>query len=355
MNKLSFTKKLSAKQLALFSKSLHDFLNAGLLISNALIIISENQRNKAFKRQLMEIANHINQGNKISKSFAQSHSFFPTLYIEMIKMGETSGKLTEVLEHLYHYYSEQSKIKNKVLQSISYPCIIFIVTCFVMIFLFTQVVPVFIETLVGMGGEIPPITQLILSIYTFFQQFGFGIFIFIVLAIICTKYLKKIPNFSLVLDRFKLRLPVIGRLLFLVDAIRFTKSIKMLMDAGISLQSSLDVVQCVLKNSYFTSKIKAFKINLRNGFGITQSLSCLDFFPNDFLSIIKTGESLGELDNAFYSLSNLYEQELEHRLSILSRLIEPTIIILAGLIIATIVISVMLPLYQMYEGYINIL
>ena len=347
---LSSIKKVSIKDIAIFCKQFSVVITAGISVMRGLEIVKEQTENPKMKATLEEVFNDVQKGKSLSGAMAK-HTVFPTMLISMVEVGEASGTLDKILERMADYYDKEYKLNQKVRQALTYPVIVSIFAVLVVIFLIMKVIPIFVGMLTSNGDNTLPLpTRIILGVNYGFTHWWWFILFIIASIIFGFKSARKNSSFNNKLDRFKLNMPIFGKINRKIITSRFARTFGILMGSGVPLFESLLICSRVVGNSVVSEALDSTREEIKRGSGIGDTLGKKKIFPVMLTQMIKIGEESGSLDNVLGKTAEFYDSEVETATNQLATLIEPIIIVILGFVVAFIIISIMLPMLQVYNS-----
>ena len=343
-----FKKKVKAEDLVVFSKQFATMVKAGLPILNVLEMLRDQVENPAMAEVVEDIRKSLEGGVSLSKSFEKYPDLFDNVYINMIKAGESSGKLDIFLLKIVDALEKREKIKKKIKGALMYPSIMFTVAMVVSAFMLVKVVPVFANMYDGMGIALPKPTAVILGMSDFLRGTGgLVMLISIISFVVAFKYLTT-KNAAI---RYKwhkqvLKLPVFGDLILKSLIARISLILGNLSAAGVNLLESLDIAKSVSNNVVVTEAIDNVKKGVFSGETLTKLFLKEPLFPPTFSQLISVGEQTGQLDEMFNSVAMYYEEEFDGAVDNMSSLIEPIMIVFMGLMIGGLMIAMYSPIFN---------
>ena len=335
------------KKQALFN-DLHLLFHAGLDMKRVLELIVSEQKNKRDKELLNRIYEKVISGISLSEAFSQERDF-SEYEVFSIKIGEESGRLSDVLFHLKNYYQKRIEQKRIVSSALMYPITTLLVAFSVVVVMIAFVVPTFAETFKTFGAKLPPLTQWLID---FSENFLLYTIIFtssIGGLIITYQFVKKEDQVRKWKDNLLLRLPFTGHIYHLAKLTQFCENMKLLIGAKTSLIESLDLTGKMLTFYPIQSAIKQISLDITNGKTLNSSLSQFKIFPSRMTYLISVGEEVNQLENIFNQLSLLYGNELEHKSKTLGSVIGPFLLIFVAVIVGFIVAALYLPMFSLSE------
>lgn len=341
--------KLSDKELLLFTRKLSAMLGAGLAVVPALEMLRDQAESKSLKNLLSEIVNDVNAGIPISTSLAKYPETFDSIYINLIKAGESSGSLDGFLKKICSNMEKRIKIVKQLKSALTYPVILLTVAVLVIGVMLTFVVPVFAEMYAGSGATLPAPTQIIMSISTFIRSFAFLLIIIILVSVyVFFKWrMGTNINFKSLVHKNLLKLPVFGELISNSTIARFSNVLSNLVSSGVSLLEALEIAKESISNEYIKEGVEILKRNIFSGKSFEEVLKNDPRFPATFKSFVSVGERTGKLNDMLLSISTFYEDEFDGSVDKLSQLLEPVMILFLGVTIGFILIAMYMPIFNM--------
>jgi type IV pilus assembly protein PilC len=343
-----FLDRIKTKDLAILCRQFYTMLDAGVSITNCLNILSNEIPNKKLRDILSKIEDDVKKGELLSESMAKHNKVFPQLLISMVESGEVSGNIDEMMLRMSVHFEKENKINNKIKSAMTYPAILSVIAIAAVVFIMTFVMPTFIEMFEGEGIELPLITRIMLGTSRFLSNNLFLILISIIIIVLIFNIYKKSSSGILRISYLKLKLPIIGTLNKKIIVSRFTRTLSTLIASGVSLVHALPIVAGVLENKVAEDAILKVRERVVRGDGLSSPIRENDIFPKMLSSMIKIGEESGSLDDILNKTADFYDDEVEQSIQTTTALIEPLLIVVMGIVIGGIVISIMLPMFDMY-------
>ena len=345
-----FKKKIKIKDLAVFCRQLSIVLQAGLPLVNALDVLKEQIGNETLKEVLNEVYNNIQKGVSLSASMKQFGSFaFPDLLINMVEAGEVSGQLDRVFERMAEHFEKEYKLVHKIKQSITYPIIVCIVAVLVVFVLMVFVIPQFTDILKGMGADLPLYTTIMVAVSDFMAKYWFFILGGMIFLVFSVRSYYRSPSGRRMFSATAMKIPVVRDVARNIVTARFTRTLSTLIASGVLLIQALEVVKKVLGNVIIMERFDKLIDDVKKGKGLTQSIIEVDYFQPLVISMVRIGEESGQLDFALEKSADFFDQELETSMQQLTTMIEPAIIIVLAIVVGFILISVLFPMFTIYE------
>ncbi len=334
------------KDVAIFSRQLATMIGAGLPIVQALVILERQTQKKKFKDILREIRTELESGSPFSDALSK-HKVFTRLFINLVRAGETSGTLDNVLDRLAIFLEKDLELRGKIKSAMTYPVIVFVFAIGVTYFLLTGIVPQFASILTSLGSQLPVITRFLIVVSNFLQH-DILIIIGVALAFfVAYRYYYATYDGRRVIDRIKLRLPVFGNLIKKTAIAHFAQTFALLVASGVNIIESIDITKGTAGNVVVEDILEETKDTIQVGEPISSTLLRYpQVFPPMVGSMVAIGEETGALDTMLSKVSDFYEREVDEAVSGLTAAIEPLMIIFLGAIVGLIVAGMFLPLFQ---------
>lgn len=339
------TGKYGLKQLVLFTQKLYNLINSRVELLSALRLLEKNSDNQAEKTLLAEIIRDIKDGVPFSACLARYPQYFPRLYINIVRTGESTGKLKDALMQLLEHLRRLQDLKLKVKQALAYPIFMSLVGAGTIFVMLTFVLPRLAGMFDDFQAKLPLPTLILLKISNFLQSYWWGIIILIALVVFALK-LKPAGKES-IFNRLKYHLPVVKEIVYKQSVANFSQSLSLLLKSGVNLLSALADAGPVIGNPVYISQLEQVRKDIGEGVPFSAALEKFKIFSDFFVQMIRVGEEGGRLDSVLADIAESYEKEIEADLKIVSSLIEPAIILVLGLIIGMMVIAMLLPIFNM--------
>ena len=343
-----FKKKITPQDTVVFSKQFATMVKAGLPILGTLQMLRDQTEHPTMKEIIEDIRRSLEGGVTLSKCFAKYPKTFDNIYVNLIKAGEASGKLDLFLLKLVDSLEKKEAIKKKIKGALMYPTVMFVVAISVMVFMLTNVVPVFAEMYSGMGVALPTPTAVILQASDFMRGTG-GKMLFLILAISFAifKYTTtKIEKIKYMWHGRVLKLPIFGPMILKSLLARIALVMGNLSAAGVNLLESLEIAKSVSTNVVVTEALENVKKGVFSGDTLTKLFLKEPIFPPTFSQLISVGEQTGSLDEMFTSVASYYEEEFDTAVENMSTLIEPIMIVFMGSMIGGLMIAMYSPIFN---------
>ena len=351
-NKISFSfnRKVKLKDIAIFCRQFYVMLDSGLSIGKALNILIEQGEKPKIREALIGVNGDLKRGETLANSMRKRKDVFPNLLTSMIDAGERSGNLDIILKRMAEYYEKETKIRGKIKSAMIYPIVLGVVAIIAITFILTFVMPTFVQMFEENNVDLPMSTKMVLETSKVLGKYGIIIFLILVTAIILLgKYLKSEEG-QYKLSIINLKIPVIKKLTQKIIVSRFTRTMGIVSSSGMSLVTSLEIVASVVGNKIAEKELLKVKEKVLKGEGLGDSIMKIKIFPPMLASMVKVGEEAGSLDSILDKTADFYDDELEREIQTATALIEPAMIVVMGIIIGFLLISILTPMFKMYNS-----
>jgi general secretion pathway protein F len=344
-----FKPRLSTLELATITRQLATLVNSAMPIEESLLAIAEQQQKRKIKNVLLAIRSKILEGFNLHSSLEEFPEIFPDMYRATVAAGEHSGYLDKVLLKLAEHTETRMKNAQKVQQAMIYPVILTVVSLCILGFLLGSVVPDIISVFSSSGQSLPTITKLIVSISDGIQKYWHFIILFILGSIFLIRKLLQNPKIKKIWHMLIIKMPVIGRFSLVANAEKFSGTLSLLVQSGVPLVDAIDISAHVISNNVIKEAVVNSTKSVREGTSLHKALAKAKFFPPLMIHMVACGEATGELDNMLAKVSESQNQELEASINILLTLLEPLMLIFMGGMVMTIVLAILLPIFNMND------
>jgi type II secretory pathway component PulF len=338
--------KVSPWDLAQFTRQLSDLLGAGLTLYNALLTLEEQVENRHLKEISNDLAKQIRGGISFSVALGNYPNVFSTLYVNMVKMGEKSGALEEILDNLADFSEREDEIRKKVRNAMAYPALMSIVGIVTIIVLTVLVIPQLIVMFEEMGQVLPLPTRIMIAVSDFLTAYGWIIIAVVVLLAVGIRRQGVGLKGKIFVDKVKLGLPIFGNMLRKVELARFGRGLGILLKSGVPIIQSLEVMEKTLRNYHYRNEIHVIREGVSQGRRLGTCLKQSPYFSAFVANTVSIGEESGMLDLSLYKIAGSFEREVDQSVKLVTSLLEPVMILVIGGIIGFLVISMMLPIFQ---------
>ncbi len=343
--------KMKKSKLIFYLSQLSAYLKSGIALAEAVKIIENQAKNTNEKKAWRAVYYDLSMGDVLSSALEKRKEVFPKLLINMIKTAEMTGNLTETLDDMVEYYTESEQTKKQMKSAMMYPTVVTLFAVAVVTFILMWVVPQFVAIYADMDSELPTITKIVIAISDFIKSYLIIIIvIFIVLVLILSYMYKNVKSFRRSLQQFAMNLPVFGNIIIYNEVTVFTKTFANLINHNVFITDTIDVLSKITDNEIYKRLIFETSRNLTKGESISKAFEGHWAFPDIAYQMLITGEKTGRLGPMMEKVSDYYQEQHRNIINQMKSLIEPALIVSLALIVGGILLSVIIPMFAMYDN-----
>jgi type IV pilus assembly protein PilC len=339
--------KVSAKELAIFTRQFSVMIDAGLPLVQCLEILSGQQENKAFAKVLAGVRRTVEGGSTLANALRQYPKVFDDLYTNMVEAGETGGMLDDVLQRLSAHIEKAVKLRRAVKSALIYPSAVVLIAGGVIFLLLWKVVPIFATLFAGLGVDLPLPTRIVIGLSNAIASFAVPLLVLLGLGGYGLKVYYATPQGRMVIDTLVLKLPILGDLMRKIAVAMFTRTLGTMIASGVPMLEAMDITARTAGNAVVEKAILEVRKAVETGRTIVDPLRETGVFPNIVVQMIGVGEQTGSLDAMLQKIADFYEDEVDAAVGDLLTAMEPMIILFLGVVVGGVVISMYLPLFSL--------
>jgi general secretion pathway protein F len=348
--KINIWERVSANDVSMFTRQLSTLLGAGMPLVPSLSILMKQAKNPLLKKSLAQIREQVNEGKSLTESISNFPKIFPPFYLNMVRAGEASGTINLVLERLADFSENQQTLMNKIRSALAYPVIMLFMGSAVILLLMTFVVPKITGIFADMHQTLPLVTIILITVSNFLKSFWWLILILLAAGVAAFKYMTtSTEGGKRQWDNAKLKIPVWGQVNRKIAIARFSRTLATLLQSGVPLLAAMEIVRNVVNNILIGEAIRKAGKDVEEGKGLSGSLTQSGIFPPLVTEMIAVGEQSGSLENMLNRIATAYETEAQADIMVMTSLLEPAMIIVMALLVAFIVFSILLPIFEMNQ------
>ena len=341
--------RVKVEDLAIFARQMATLVDAGIPIVGGLEAVAEQLENPALRRVVTNVYEGVEGGMSLTAAIAKQSAVFSPLFVSMVKAGEASGHLAEILERLATYLEKSAALQHKVKSACIYPAIVITMALLITTMLILKVIPIFKDMFSTLGAELPLPTRILIAVSDYAQilflpAVGFGI-----LGIFLFRRLLKTPQGRLWFDRLMLKLMIVGPIIRKVAIAKFSRTFSTLVKSGVQILAALEIVAETAGNRVVAEAVLKVRASIREGENIAGPLALSGVFPPMVVRMIAVGEQTGRLDDMLTKIAEFYEEQVDTAISGLTSAIEPLIIAVLGVVVGGIVISIFMPIFKLTQ------
>jgi general secretion pathway protein F len=342
-------RRISASDIAVMTRQLATLVRAGVPLVDSISALTEQVEKESLVRVLSSVRESLNEGTSFAKSLEQHPKVFEPLFVNMVSAGEASGTLENVLERLADYMESQARLRGKVASALAYPVLMMFIGGGLVAFLMIAVVPKVTTIFQNLGQALPWNTQLLIFTSGIIANYWYAIILLGGLSFFLFRRWKAKPAGRMRWDIIRLKAPLFGRLNLLVAVARFTRTLSTLLASGVPLLKAMEIGRNVLGNAKLEGVVTEAIGSIREGESIAEPLKRSGAFPPMVIHMIAIGERSGQLESMLENVSRAYESDVETRVTALTSLLEPLMILVLGGVVGFIALSILMPLMQMNQ------
>jgi general secretion pathway protein F len=342
-------RRIKAGDISTITRQLATLMSAGIPLVSSLELLITQEVNPLLKKVLAQIKESVNEGNSFASSLKHHSKYFSQIYINMVTAGEASGSLDLVLERLAEFSENQEALKGKVIAAMVYPVIMLCIGVLALLLLVTFVVPKFVAVFDEMEKALPLPTIIVIGASNFLKSYWWLILLFFIVAGFVFRYSKRTEKFARIWDEVKLKAPVFGAVIKRMIIARFARTLGSLLQSGVTLINALEIVRNVVNNILVAEIIDNAIDEIKEGKSLSAPLSKDKLIPPVVVQMISVGEHSGELEKMLNKIADIYEREVESKVSALTSMLEPFMLLGMAVIVGFIAFSILLPIMEMSQ------
>lgn len=339
------SKRIPMQDLLIHNQEMAALLHSGLPVLQALELVEERQRDPLFRKTLAEVRQRVRSGESLSDAVADFGDLFPPLYAPTLKAGERSGDLETVIRRFIRYQRLMMGARKKIVSALVYPLVLIGLSLGLIGVMTVYVVPKFSDFFSGLDTELPLLTRFTVGLSSFASDNLLVLVVAATLAVLAILQWQRTPAGATTIDRWKIKLPLIGTVFHRTALSEFCRSLATLLAGGLPVVSALDVSVASVGNAHVRGRLGSLTGRVREGMALNVALEETGVVPELAVDLVKVGETTGSLDSMLTSVSEFFDEEVETRMQRLLSLIEPVMLVFMGGIVAILLISIYLPLF----------
>jgi type IV pilus assembly protein PilC len=335
------------KEIAIFTRQFSVMIDAGLPLVQCLEILGSQQKNRSFQKVLFEVRQDVESGSTLADSLRRHPKVFNDLFCNMIAAGEAGGILDTILQRMSSYIEKRVKLQSAVRSAMIYPVAVITIAVGVVVIILWKVIPTFAALFEGLGAQLPLPTRITIAVSKFLGRYMWLLVLLFGAGAFGLFQYHKTYKGKRQIDRFVLKLPVMGMLMRKIAVARFCRTLGTLLTSGVPILDGLEITARTSGNSIVEDAIMATRKSIEEGKTIAQPLEDTDVFPPMVIQMISVGEQTGALDTMLSKIADFYEDEVDEAVENLMSLLEPVMIVFLGIMIGGIVISMYMPMFSL--------
>ncbi|HYE35006.1 type II secretion system F family protein [Methylocaldum sp.] len=341
-------KKITTKDIAVFSRQLATMMSAGVPLVQAFDIVGRGHENPSMQDLIMSIKADVEGGSPLAEALGKHPIYFDELFCNLVQAGEQAGVLETLLHKIAEYKEKTETLKGKIKKALTYPTAVIVVACIVTAILLIFVVPTFEDLFKGFGADLPAFTQMVIEMSRFLTAWWYVVLgVLVVIGFVFVKLKQRSAAFNHALDRFMLQIPAIGTILHKAAISRFARTLATMSAAGVPLVEALQSVAGATGNIIYSNAVLRMRDEVATGHQLQLTMRQANLFPNMVIQMVAIGEESGSLDSMLAKVADFYEEEVDNAVDSLSSLLEPMIMAFLGVVVGGLVVAMYLPIFKL--------
>ena len=347
---LSFGQKVKKRDFAIFCRQFTSIVRAGVSIVDAFGMLAEQTQNAALKTAVQQTHSDISKGDTLAIAMRKRGGVFPPMLCNMVEAGEASGSLDIAFERMATQFEKDAKLESAVKKAMIYPIVLIIVMIGVICAMMLFVIPRFVGMFDEIGGELPAVTKALMAISNFFVHYWWAILIGVVAIVVGYKTFYATQNGKELVDRLKLRIPVLGNIQIKSACAKLGRTLCTLLGAGVPMVDALDITARSMDNEMYKQAMKDAKDQVTRGVPLSRPLKTCGLFPPMIIHMVSIGEETGNIEQMLTNVAEYYEDDVQAATESMMALMEPAIIIVMAFVVGFLVIAMLSPMFSLYES-----
>ena len=350
----SIGKKVKPRDLSVFCRQFVSITQAGVPMKEALQMLTEQTENKWLKKATADVLLNVEKGNMLADSMAAIPDVFPPMLVNMVAAGESSGSLDMSFERMATHFEKEAKLKATIRKATIYPIILIFAVIGVVADMLLYVIPIFIDMFADLDIEMPALTMGVMNLSKWTASHWYVILAVVAAVVAAYRLIYNTDQGRLKIDYIKMKIPLFGKLTVKTACAQFARTMSTLMGAGISTTECLDTCTKIINNIHYKNALQKAKEEVMKGIPLSEPLAASEVFPPMVCHMTGIGEETGNMEEMLNKLADYYDEEVEITTQSVLAAMEPLIIVFMALIVGTLVIAVIMPIRNMYEGLNNL-
>jgi len=349
-----FTEKpVTPMDLQLFSRQMYTLLKAGVPIMRALAGLQESTQNPAFAAMIQDLRESLDSGRELSAAMRRHPRVFSPFYVSMVQVGEMTGMLDETFIRLYDHLEFERDMRERIKTAMRYPSFVLLAMAIAIVVVNLFVIPAFAKVFAGFHAELPFMTKMLIGFSSFMVNYWILMLAVIIAAVLGFRTYINTPGGRYEWDRYKLKLPIAGKIILKSTLARFARSLALSFKSGMPVLQGMSVVSMVVDNEFMRDRIEKMREGVERGESILRTATAAGVFNPVVLQMIAVGEETGDLDGLMFEVADMYQREVEYEVKTLSSQIEPILIVFLGILVLILALGVFLPMWDLGKAAMN--
>jgi len=341
-------KKITSKDIAIFSRQLSTMMSAGVPMVQAFDIVGRGHNNPAMQEMVLSIKGDVEGGTSLTAALRKHPLYFDDLFCNLVEAGEQAGVLETLLDKIATYKEKTESLKAKIKKALFYPTAVIVVAILITAIIMIFVIPQFKDLFSSFGADLPAFTRMVISISDFVAGWWWAILgVVVATVVVASNIWKRSPKFRETLDRLLLKIPVIGAIMHKAALARFCRTTSTMFAAGVPLVEALQSVAGATGSAVYGKAVLTMRDDVATGQSLQLAMRQQGLFPHMVIQMVTIGEESGALDDMLAKVADFYEEEVDNAVDALSSLLEPLIMVILGTVVGGLVIALYLPIFQL--------
>ena len=346
-------KKVEPLDVMLFSRQMYTLLKAGVPIMRALAGLQESSQHRNFAAVLQDLRESLDSGRELSIAMRRHPKIFSPFYISMVQVGEMTGMLDKTFLHLYEHLEFEKQMNESIRGALRYPMFVVAAMAIAIVIVNLFVIPAFVKVFEGFHAELPLLTRGLIGFSSFMVHFWPLLLAMAIAAVAVFRTYTSTPDGKYKWDKYKLQIPVAGKIILKGTLARFARSLALAFRSGIPIVQGLTVVSMVVDNEFMRARVEQMRDGVERGESILRTALATGVFNATVLQMIAVGEETGDMDGLMFEVADMYESEVEYEVKTLSQQIEPIMIIALGILVLILALGVFLPIWDLGKAALH--
>ncbi len=344
---LGIRKKVSTKDLAVFTRQFATMINAGLPLVQCLDILSKQTEKEYFRGVIAQIMHDVESGSTLAEALSKHKRIYDDLFVNMVESGEAGGILDDILLRLATYIEKAEALKRKVKSAMMYPAVVMVVAVGATTFMLLFIIPTFARMFSDFGGQLPLPTRVVLVLSDILRGYWWAIGGAVAGLIFGFRQFYRNEKGRRLIDQIQLKVPILGEVMRKASVARFTRTLGTLIKSGVPILTGLEITARTAGNSVISDSVLKTKESIREGETLADPLRDSEVFPAMVVQMIAVGEETGALDEMLRKIADFYDDEVDTAVDTLTSVIEPVMIVVMGLLVGGMVVAMYLPMFKL--------
>ncbi|KSV57576.1 type II secretion system F family protein [Acetivibrio ethanolgignens] len=347
---LSIGARVKPRELGVFCRQFQSILEAGITVTAALQMLSEQTENKVFSKAIEETRIAVEKGETLAGAMKANAKIFPAMLINMVEAGEATGNLENAFERMAVQFEKDARLKAMVAKAMVYPVILIVVIISVVLLMMIKIVPTFVATFDDIGGELPAITRTVMAISGFLVNSWYYLLGALVVLVVAYRAFAKTERGAITMGRFFLRIPLFGNLNIKTASARLTRTLSTLLSSGISLNEATALSARQMSNRVVRKVIEDARMDVEQGIPLSRPIQASGVFPPMVCHMLQIGEETGNIEAMLDRVADYYDEEVEMATEALTAALEPLMIVVMALVVVPIILAILMPMFSIYSS-----